>query len=78
MRIHQAQTIPGSSRTTNTDDLRQMYFHGEKITGQVIKDVNILYFLDPGVKHKPEILKGTCKVHTSVYHCHRCSAANYG
>lgn len=35
-----------------------------KKPGQVIKDVNILYLLDPGVKHKPGIFKGACRTHT--------------
>lgn len=57
--------LPGSSRITDTEDLWQMYLQEIK-TGQVIKDVNILYLLDPGVKHKPGILKGMCKMHTCL------------
>lgn len=58
----QPQMIPGNSNITDMEDLGQI--EGGKKPGQVIKDVNILYLLDPQVKHKPgrESLRGhvTC------------------
>lgn len=62
MHNYQPQTIPRSSHITDLEDLRQE----EKKPNQVIKDVNNLYLLDPGVKHKPGILEGTHKIHTCL------------
>lgn len=39
---------------------------GKKKTDQVIKDVNTVYLPDSGAKHKPGILKSTCKTYTCL------------